>query len=192
MWKLVGRNALYVAPLATVNTAGYLLLNHFPLRAPVELPLTGIDTGTPFLLWTIWIYAALLLADVVLPVLVRDRAIFFRMLGAYGIAIGLNFLVWSVYPTVYPRPEVALDDSLSAAAYRLLLTMDTPACAFPSGHITIPAVACWGLSLDRPKAAPWLWAGLALTSISILTTKQHYLADLFGGLGTALAGVVLS
>jgi hypothetical protein len=78
------------------------------------------------------------------------------------------------------------------AWYRWLTTIDTPANCFPSGHITAPVIGCWALAQERPR---WRWPiRLAVIPfvLTILTTKQHYVWDLFGGLATAIIGIVLS
>jgi hypothetical protein len=186
------RNLRAIVPLAAVNTAGYLLLNAFPLGTPRHLPLTAVDRAIPFLPWTVWPYALLLLSDVALPLLLRDAAVFRRVLAAYGVAISCNFLVWAAFPTVMARPVPPAGDSLTEALYRLLVAVDGAGNCFPSGHVTIPAVAVWGLSLERPGLRAPLWAGLAVASLTILTTKQHYLVDLGGGFATAALGIFAS
>jgi membrane-associated phospholipid phosphatase len=186
------RNLRAIVPLAVVNTAGYLLLNAHPLAPPRLLPLTPVDQAIPFLVWTVWPYAALLLCDVALPLLLRDREVFRRVLVAYGLAIAANFLVWAAFPTIIARPPAPAGASLGEAAYRLLLAVDGAGNCFPSGHVTIPAVAVWGVALERRRLRAPLWAALAVGSLSILTTKQHYLADLLGGFATAALGIRLS
>jgi hypothetical protein len=181
-----------ILPLTVVNTAGYLWLVHHPLSAPRMLPVTALDRAVPFLPWTTVPYVALLLSDLVLPLLLRDRAVFHRAVAAYGVAIGCNFALWALFPSTIVRPPAPVGDSLGEILYRLLAAVDGAANCFPSGHVTIPAVACWALALERPRWAPWIWSALLLASLSILTTKQHYLLDLPGGLATAAIGVIAS
>lgn len=181
-----------VAPLAAVNTAGYLLLNHHPFFERRHLPLTALDEAVPFVLWTVWPYLALLLSDVVLPFFVTNRQRFRRMLVAYGVAIALNFTIWALFPAEYERPPVPVGETLTEAVYRLLVSVDAAGNCFPSGHITIPAVGVWAVAGEHRRWAPALWIGLALLSVTILTTKQHYLFDLFGGFATAFVGIVVS
>lgn len=180
---------LLVAPLTLINTLAYLLLNNFPLSEPSLLPMTAIDRAVPFLVWTVWPYALLLLSDVVLPFLIRDRRRFLDMLRAYAVAISCNVLIWAIFPTTFPRPPAPEGDSLTASFYNLMVSVDTPNCCFPSGHITIPAILVWTLGRQHPRAAAPLWIAFALLSVTIVTTRQHYLVDLFGGLGTAMIGV---
>lgn len=186
------RNLRVLAPLALVNAAGYLLLNHYHLREPAFLPLTAVDRATPFLVWTTWAYAVLLLSDLALPMCIRDTRVFNDAVRAFLVVLVINLSTWAAFPTTYPRPPPPQGDSLSEQLYRLLIAADTPANCFPSSHIAIPALSLWALGREHPRQAPFMWAIFAVFSLSILTTKQHYLADLFGGLGTAAIGVIVS
>jgi membrane-associated phospholipid phosphatase len=181
-----------VLPLVAINTAAYLLVNDYPFFERRYLHLTSLDRAVPFLVWTIWPYALLLLANAAFPFLVRDRTLFNRMLLAYGVAMGLNFLIWSLFPTALVRPSPPPNNSLSAALYRWLVTIDGAGNCFPSGHVTIPAVGVFALSSEWPRYRLVLWGALALVSLSILTTKQHYVVDLFGGFATAMFGIAVS
>ena len=184
------RNAAVVVPLALINSAGYLLLNQYHLRAPIELPLSPLDRAIPFVAWTMWPYLVLMLLDVVVPLALRDRQVFRETIFAYVVAIALNFVFWTLLPTTYPRPAPPSGDSITEAAFRIMVSVDSPASCFPSGHITIPAVACWGFVREHPKLRLVVWVIFLLFSLTVLTTKQHYVADILGGLGTALVGVI--
>lgn len=186
------RNLRVLLPLAVLNATGYLLLNHHPPREPVLLPLTWVDRAVPFLPWTTWVYAALLLSDLALPMLIRDSRVFNDAVRAYFFVLVLNLFTWAVFPTTYPRPPPPPGDSLSERFYRLLMAADTPANCFPSSHVAIPALALWALGREHPRLAPAMWSGFLLLSLSILTTKQHYLVDFFGGLGVAAIGITAS
>lgn len=186
------RNLKVLLPLAVLNATAYLLLNHHPPREPVLLPLTLVDRATPFLVWTVWVYAVLLLCDIALPIWIRDLRIFNDAVRAFAVALVLNVTVWSLWPTTYPRPPLPRGDSLSERFYRLLMSTDTPICCFPSSHIAIPALALWALSREHPRQAPLLWGAFAVLAPSILTTKQHYAVDLFGGLAVATIGIGVS
>ena len=186
------RNLRVLMPLAGLNAVGYVLLNHHPPREPSFLPLTAVDQAVPFLVWTTWAYALLLLSDVALPMCIRDTRVFNDAVRAFFVVLVVNLSTWSVFPTTYPRPPPPQGDSMSERFYRLLVAADTPANCFPSSHIAIPALSLWALSREHPRQAPWMWAVFGLFSLSILTTKQHYLVDLVGGLGTAALGVLVS
>lgn len=192
MLRTVLRNALYVLPLNSAITGVYIALNRHPVLAPHILPLTFVDSATPLLIWTVFPYYLLLFSDILLPLLIKDREIFFDTLRGYSLAMILDAIIWTLYPTTYPRPEVALESSFTSAVYRTVVELDTPVCCLPSAHITIPAVGCWGLARQYPTMRPLIWITFSIFSLTILTTKQHYLVDLVAGLCSAALGVNLS
>ena len=188
-WWTTGRRAAVIVLLVTVNMSIYLVLNHHPVGRPRLLPMTPLDDHVPFLPWTIWPYVLLLLADAVMPMLIRRDETFRRMLQAFGVTVVLNIAGWVLLPVTYPRPPLPVGEGVTLWGYRTLVGIDTPLNCFPSGHISVPAVLCWAVAQDR-RAWRWpLWFGFALLAPSILTTKQHYAWDLVGGLAIAWMGV---
>jgi hypothetical protein len=179
------RNLLIMVPITVVQTTSYLLLNHFPLRQPRSLPMTPIDEAVPFLAWTVWPYLGLIASQATLPLLIRSRAVIVRLARAYALAIPLLFLTFLLWPTTYPRPAAPAGDGLSETVYRLLIEIDSPNCCCPSGHIVGPALVFWGVWQDRRRGG-WLLTGFVVGSVSILTTKQHYLWDLLVGVALAV------
>ena len=191
-WTVVRRNARLIVPLAIAQTTAYWLLNHFPVRNSTGLPLTPVDEAIPFRLWTVWLYLVLLLAGPMLPLFIQSRQVIRRLIVAYLFCVPPAFLMFLCFPTHYPRPSIAPDRSLTGLAYEWLTSVDTPECSFPSGHILVPALGVWGAWLDRWRTR-WLVLGaVVVTAPTILTTKQHYLVDLIGGLAFAAVGSILS
>jgi len=189
-WWTPGRRVAVILPLASANMAVYLALNWHPLRAVRELPMTVIDRALPLLPWTVWPYAVLLLADLVLPLTMRRDETFVRMIRCYGVTVLLNIVGWAALPIAYPRPPVPAGAGISMWGYRTLVGIDTPLNCFPSGHISIPAVLCWALTTEQPRLRKPVWIGFAVLAPSILTTKQHYAWDLVGGLAIAWMGTL--
>ncbi len=183
-----------IAPLAVLQVGIYWLLNHCLLFRSRELPLTWIDRALPFSLWTIWGYFALIAMAPGLPLLVRQKRVFHRLLRAYFIAMGLAWLFFLFMPTHYPRPLTPTDDSWSNMAYRSLIEFDSPECSFPSSHVIVPLLACFALRREKSLGRCWplVAAGVMICCLSILTTKQHYLWDLLGGTCAAAMGWYVS
>jgi hypothetical protein len=169
----------------------YQLTNHLHLVAPRMLPVTAIDRAIPFLSWTVVPYFVLILG-MYLPGLVRERRLFLRTLAALTIAVLLNYAIFALCPTIYPRPDPPTGMAFYDHWYRWLVSIDTPANCFPSGHITAPAIGCWALAQEHRRQR-WIIRLLFIPfALTILTTKQHYLWDLFGGLATAAIGISLT
>jgi hypothetical protein len=187
------RRWLIATQFAFVCTSSYLFINHLPLREPVLLWRSPIDELIPFMVWTIWPYIALLLTDYVFPLFIRERHLFRVTMRAYGIGAGLSFLFWTLWPTTLPRYGIIpTGDSLSELTYRFLITVDPPNNCFPSGHITIPTVLFWAFAAQWPRWRCLIWLSFATLSLTILTTKQHYVLDLVGGIGAGGVGLWLS
>lgn len=178
-----------VVGLVTLQSTIYMTMNRAPLRPSVPVPANAVDAHVPFLVWTVWPYLALIAMPAPLALLIRDRSGFRRTIAAYAVAMGLTFLTYAAIPTHTPRPLPPTDDSLSSRAYRALVAVDSPECAFPSGHIVVPLVLSWGIWRD---GHPWRFATLAavlLAAPSIVTTGQHRTWDLVGGAAVAAIGV---
>ena len=184
----------YIAPLAALQVGVYWLLNHCLVFRSRELPLTWIDRATPFWLWTIWGYFALIAMAPGLPLLVQQKSIFRRLIVAYFISMGTAWLFFLFMPTHYPRPPLPQDDSWPNMAYRSLIEFDSPECSFPSSHVIVPLLACFALRIDKSLGRWWplVAACVVICCLSILTTKQHYVWDLIGGTTAAALGWMLS
>jgi membrane-associated phospholipid phosphatase len=174
-------------------TSSYLLINYMPLREPLPLWQSSFDIWLPFLPWTIWPYILLLLTDFFFPLMIADRRLFKITMRAYALTAMISFTVWALFPTTLPRAHImTTGDSLSEVTYRLLIAVDPPNNCFPSGHISIPTVLFWALAKQWPQWRWILWLSFGLLSLTILTTKQHYVVDLFGGLIAGCIGLYFS
>lgn len=185
MLKRLAAVVVWTSALYTI----YQATNRYHLFPPVTLPMTPLDRAIPFWTWTVVPYF-LLIAGMYLPALIKDVSLFKRTLAAITIGVLINYTIFLLWPTTYPRPPLPDGDRFYDNWYRWLTVIDTPANCFPSGHITAPAIGVWAVSRQYPR---WRWPLLILfgfLSVTILTTKQHYIWDLFGGLVTAAIGIV--
>ncbi len=142
----------------------------------------------PFLPWTFVIYVSEYLLVALAIILIQDFHhfnSFARQAFASLFIIGAAFFL---FPTIYPRPFYPpQENALVAFAMNLIATADAPTNCFPSMHVAITAITVYALRHQSP--AVWrlfvLWgAAIILTT---LTTKQHYLIDILGGLAVASA-----
>jgi len=171
---------LIIANRAAVGTA------HSP-----ELPW---DRALP--LQPIWalIYGALYMFLIVLPVIVvREEAHIRRTFWAYLAVWTTAYVCFLVYPTVAPRPPEVVGDGFAAWGLRFLYDADPPYNCFPSLHVAhsfVSALTCY--RLDRRLGHGALLCA-SLVAISTLFTKQHYIADVVGGIVLAIVayGLIL-
>jgi membrane-associated phospholipid phosphatase len=192
LWRIPTRRLRFACGAGVVIPlyAIYQLANRVHVFEPRFLPQTSIDQAVPFLPWTAVPYI-MMTSLVFLWIFVRDPRHFWRSLLACVIGFGINILIWSFYPTVIARPPLPAP-SLASLAYRTMVLTDTPANCLPSGHITMPLLACYAFVRERPRAGWVIWPIFLLFSVTLLTTKQHYLIDVPAGALTATIGLVLA
>ncbi len=166
----------------------YQATNRYHLYTPTLLPMTRLDYAIPFWTWTVVPYF-MLICGMYLPALVKDVTHFKRTLAAITVGVLINYTIFFLWPTTYPRPPLPDGTMFYDDWYRWLTVIDTPANCFPSGHITAPAIGCWAMSRQYPKWRWLMWLAFVPLSLTILTTKQHYVWDLLGGLATAVIGI---
>ena len=169
----------------------YIVPNFYAQWQPLQLPLTDFDKTVPFLPWTFLVYTSdyVLIALAVLLVSNKEHfASFSRMMFSALILSGLFF--W-IFPTTYPRPIYpSVENSWIQAAMDLVYVADTPNNCFPSMHVALTTIAAWNLRRrSRPEVFFFSVWTLAVI-VSTLTTKQHYLADVVGGLGLVLVVIL--
>lgn len=166
----------------------YQITNRYHLFPPQTLPVTALDRAIPFWPWTVVPYL-MLIGGMYLPAFLREEAFFRRTMRALIIGVLINYTIFALWPTTMVRPPAPAGPAFYEAWYRWLMVIDTAANCFPSAHITAPAIGCWALARENPRYR-WLIALIFVPfALTILTTKQHYVWDLFGGLATAAIGI---
>jgi membrane-associated phospholipid phosphatase len=111
-----------------------------------------------------------------------------RLLSCVALEALVSYRSYLKFPSAYPRPAIHDDDPRLEAAWRALHRADPPANTFPSVHVGHSMLLALALSHHLPpkrSEALLLWA--SLITASTLTTKQHYLIDLAGGVVAAEA-----
>jgi hypothetical protein len=191
--RTVGQNLRVLLPVALFQTVVYVTLNHLrwlPLRA---LPVTALDEWFPFWPWTVVPYMLFFVLGFPVALFIRSERVVYRAVRAYFICLSLTVPFFIFWPTFCPRPDLSqVEESWDVTAYRWLTQIDTPACSFPSLHIILPAIVCWMVFADGRWWAGWYAGGMLLLSLTILTTKQHYVWDWLGGLAIACLGLWLA
>ncbi len=185
--QFLKRLAVVVAWTSALYTI-YQATNRYHLFTPTTLPMTSLDHAIPFWTWTVVPYF-LLIGGMYLPAFVGDIVLFKRTLAAVTVGVLINYTIFFLWPTIFPRPPLPQGTMFYDDWYRWLTVIDTPANCFPSGHITAPAIGCWAMARQFPRWRLLTWLLFVPLSLTILTTKQHYAWDLFGGLGTAFIGI---
>jgi membrane-associated phospholipid phosphatase len=175
---------------ALIFALAYGALGSCPWREPVHLPLSPIDHMVPLLPWTLLIYlsdyAFILLVLLSLKKTEDFSVSYYRMICG----IMISFIVFLLFPTVYPRPALPMDP-LWSETFLFLHFLDQPTNCLPSLHVSITLIAAASLQSWRPalRWGAYLWT--AVICLSTLTTKQHYAWDVLGGILVATASLYL-
>ncbi len=167
-----------------------LFLAYFLLNSPrghIHSLETTVDDRIPLLPAFVFPYLSLyvLLAISLWRFLKAETRIFIIAVLAIGLDLVLSYLVFLFYQTQVERP-VILGSDVSSGIVRWVYSVDKPFNAFPSLHTSISTllVLLWGRVGSRIRPIIALWAVCIIAST--LFTKQHYIADVFGGVTVAL------
>jgi membrane-associated phospholipid phosphatase len=177
------RRAAVVAALMAAVIAGYTVPNHWHLREPVALPLSALDRAVPFVPLAMLVYVShyLFLPGCLLAV--RDERLFARLAGAMLVAAALSDAVFALVPTFIARPP--MPGGLAGPLFAFIASVDKPFNCFPSQHVALAALGAWGLREDGHPRASLALAWAAAISASTVLVRQHYAADVAGGLALA-------
>ncbi len=158
-------------------------------RAPMVLQPTAIDLAVPFVAASIWIYLSQFLLLPWALASARDDAARSRAFYSMLLATLLAAVVFVLFPTCVPRPP-APGEGLLGLAWQALHLADTPNNALPSLHVTLAAIAGRLLWQRRRRLIAVAWP--ACIAASTLTTDQHVVWDIVGGLLVAALAWMLT
>lgn len=165
-----------------------MIPNHHPIFEPTYLAMTPIDKWFPFLPWTVWIYCSEYFLIYSAFFLSTNEQNYNRFLYAFLFLQVLSSTVFMFHPTTFPRELFPLvqDGSLTTRFFTHLRTVDAPTNCFPSLHVSSCYLSSFLFIKEKRHLFPIYFIWASLIGVSTLTTKQHYLADVISGLGTAL------
>ncbi|MBE9916377.1 inositol phosphorylceramide synthase [Paenibacillus donghaensis] len=113
----------------------------------------------------------------------KDRNVYYRSLTLTCVGLAVCYLVFYLYQTTFPRPEIGQDGVLNWLV-GIVYQMDAPYNCFPSIHVLtsyIVVKAAYQCKLSRlANAAVCATSGIII--ISTLFVKQHVLMDVVGGI----------
>lgn len=174
---------------------GYFSVMRYPLRPPVEMPVTAIDAWFAPSPLAFPVYASLWVYVSIPPALFSR----FRTLALFGFWIALLcisclVLFW-LWPTSVPRFAV---DWSAYPGMSLIKGVDAGGNACPSLHVASAAfAAAWLDRLLRGVGAPAVVRGANLLHCaaivwSTMATRQHVFLDVVAGLVVGLLFAALS
>lgn len=169
----------------------YLALNALYPALNKPLPNTyylgmAIDDLIPFSpAWVLpYVFWYFYLGGVPLLLMFRNQQRCAQAILSMILGLACSFLIFSVFQTTVPRPEVVGNDPFSAVV-RWVYSIDEPYNAFPSIHVLasfiLMLISARTAEINRlTRGALWL-AGTAIIFATVFI-KQHVVADIFGGM----------
>lgn len=172
----------YQIPKFTVDTDRLVVLE------------TTIDTYIPFINGFIYIYiCAFIQWGYFLHVLLKsDTCIGYKYCSAIMIGSLIGFIIFMVYPTAINRPEV-IGDSITAKYIRLVFSMDSIICAFPSFHCLMSTM-CIPVLIECKQSKKSIIFNIIFSFLvfaSTLLVKQHTFVDIPAGIALAFISIWL-
>jgi membrane-associated phospholipid phosphatase len=173
---------------ATVGLALYQIIGRTDLHRSTALLDTALDRAIPLWPWTTWFYQPLYLGIFVLATVgFRSRRLFHYAVACVAANATVAAIGHVLVRAEYPRPLLTPPFSdLSLAFLAFVYRIDPPGNVFPSLHVAQSFALAFLLRLDRPRVGTVALVMATLLTLSTLTTKQHFLADLVAGLLMAL------
>lgn len=172
----------------------YFIPNHYPIFEPQLLPMSWIDDVTPFLPWTVWIYQSEFILLFMVFLGIKDPENFNKYVYSFFMVQFVGGVVFTFWPTTYPRDLFPLPEGLNSATHWLfsvVRTADAPGNCAPSLHVSSCYISAFLHLAENRKRFPFVFSWATLVGISTLTTKQHYLIDVILGLLLAVVMYVV-
>lgn len=179
---------MFFWPAAFYLYFSYTLTGAYPFFEPWHPAHTDFDAMVPFLPGTIWIYLSHIGMLFTGWWWVVKNPGCTRMFWALVLGAVIATFYFFFFPTELPRRELADVDAgpVTSAAWAFLLSADNPTNSFPSMHVALSGITAIGLMRSHPH---WGWLApvwTAAIAVSTMTTEQHVLVDVLGGIGLAV------
>jgi membrane-associated phospholipid phosphatase len=170
----------------------YLVIAGKAGAGAVYAPVLPLDRLLPLVPAWALVYGALYGFLILLPILViQQQELIRRTVWAYLAIWCSAYIVFLLYPTIAPRPEVVPEEGFAAWGLRILYDADPPYNCFPSLHVAHSFVSALASARVHRRLGQVAVVAAALVALSTLLTKQHYVADLAGGIALAVVAWLL-
>ncbi|MCF6276679.1 MAG: phosphatase PAP2 family protein [Candidatus Magasanikbacteria bacterium] len=170
----------------------YVITNRIPtFYGPFELPKIFYEDQIPLIPETSLVYISIFgfmaITIWMLPRKYKNpTAIIFMYL------LFIHTFIFLFFPTIYPREEITNKYGIfDWLMHDIIQELDTPRNCFPSLHVSLPfTMAFVWLKLSKKIGIVILFIA-TLIALSTLTTKQHYLLDVFSAIAVSFILVQL-
>jgi membrane-associated phospholipid phosphatase len=172
--------------LGSLLMLGYFVAGTFHLGEARTLNFTSIEESIELSPWTTWIYFLLY------PYIIwgiwnyKTSKVLNRVAYLYILGQIVAYSIFFFYPTAYPEEMFSVTgNGINEWAWMFLKQVDVPTNCLPSLHVYNCFIVAWGYFDENGKRFLGTFLISVAISISTLTTKQHYLADVVAGFAMA-------
>lgn len=165
-----------------VTAALYQTAIHLPWTRGIAIHPSALDHHIPLLPWTAALYLTYFALMPSWVFLVRRRPDGARLMWAAGLCVLGNLAFNLAVPTYLHDPLSPAEAEAHGALLGLIVSNDRPYAAFPSGHLALPLALTWLARRAEVRHGGVYLPWTLVMGVSILTTRQHYLADALGAL----------
>lgn len=168
----------------------YFLIGHYVIeRGVFYAPVLPFEDDIPFLPSTFFIYILVYFIPLIAFLLMKERKHMFAAMWAFGVGVVFHEIIWFIYPVeFFLRPDLPVDTpNLFMKMVALFFKLDSPPInCFPSLHVTYAFLTFYAMHIFRPRYAKIFLIFAVVISLSTLTFKQHFVADILAGFAIAV------
>lgn len=137
----------------------------------------------PFILGYSLVYGSVFFIYAAIP----NWTVFKKMAWGFFWLTTIHYLFFLVFPVkMIWRPEIVAVNDFFDWASRFIFSIDNTYNCFPSLHVAYPTLAAVISWRFIPRWRWWFTAMAAVTAVSVVLVKQHYILDAVAGAVIAL------
>ncbi len=175
------RNAIMTCFLFLIALPGYMVISYTIDITNSPSLSVALDDKIPFIPWTIAIYDWIYIIIFIPLFTVRDIHLLKAIAKAFTFVILISLCVFVIFPVKIERPELTNPKDFFEWWVWINYTLDKPTALFPSMHVSNAILsALVTVHWLKKIGIPALLLSFAI-SISTLTVKQHFIADVIAG-----------
>jgi len=164
--------------------AGYGYLNYFNAQRGISHSISlPFEESIPFIPEFIYGYFLVILVVIVAVLAIDSMELLKQGFIAFFLLVTISIAIFYIFPVkMIGRPEIRPDNSLSTRIVLFTFWLDEPYNLFPSLHVSTAFLSAWiAFRVHRLTGILCLIAS-SIVALSVLFVKQHYIADVVGGL----------
>lgn len=169
------------AALATIFLSLYFFNNYNQFFPVIDYQGLEWEKKIPFLPWTAWLYASDYVFPLAVGFLISSPFILTTVSWAFFYMSIIVNLLFFFLPIQCPREQYLIPEG-EAWLLHWIRNVDSPFNSFPSAHVAIVWLTLLAVKQERPKYFPIFLVWALLICVSTLTTKQHFVIDVAGGI----------